>query len=122
MTNNMKIKESQTRYCWRDFEIKPTMFIDGHIDPCKFDLVRWYAHTHIESYNPLNKTTELIDCSCYSIASLNWCKSSGRFSFESYDMRFIDDYEEGLVQFIKEFTTSKEKEFIESGVSLNEYT
>ena len=27
---------------FKDFEIRPTCFLDGHTDPKRFDVVKWY--------------------------------------------------------------------------------
>ena len=27
---------------FKDFEIRPTCFLDGHTDPKKWDVVKWY--------------------------------------------------------------------------------
>lgn len=33
---------------FKDFEIRPTCFIDGHTDPKKWDVVKWQCHNPIE--------------------------------------------------------------------------
>ena len=33
---------------FKDFEIRPTLFLDGHTDPKKWDVVKWQDHGAIE--------------------------------------------------------------------------
>lgn len=40
---------------------------------------------------------------CYVVAFIKWDPKEPCWEFESVGMRFIDDYEEGLCEFIKKF-------------------
>lgn len=33
---------------FKDFEIRPACFIDGHTDPEKWDVLKWQCHNPIE--------------------------------------------------------------------------
>lgn len=43
-----KIYGGKGRMKFKDFEIRPTCFIDGHTDPKKWDVVKWQCHNPIE--------------------------------------------------------------------------
>lgn len=88
---------------FKNFEIRPTAFLDGHIDPTKFDVVKWYDHEPWEAINLRTGKKETSTRSCYSIAHIYWDEKEPCWEFSSVGTRFLEDYEEGLCEFIREW-------------------
>ena len=61
---------SKVTICFKNFEIRPTAFLDGHIDQNKFDVVKWYDHEPLEAINLKTGKRETSTRSCYSIAHI----------------------------------------------------
>lgn len=91
---------------FKDFEIRPTYFLDGNTNPKRFDVVRWY------------KTDKPQDSFCCSVAQIWWNDKEPCWEFKSIGTRFLEDYQEGLCEFIlkwleltdltRKFTEAKE--------------
>ena len=88
---------------FKDFEIRPTAYLDGHTDPKKWDVVKWQDHKPIESIDLRTGEKKISTRSCYSVAHLWWNEKEPCWEFESYGTRFLDDYEEGLCEFIRKW-------------------
>ena len=88
---------------FKDFEIRPTTFLDGHKDPTKFDVVKWQKHEPIEVYNLSTGKKEMSDSCCFSIAHIYWNEKEPCWEFESVGTRFLKYYEEGLCEFVREW-------------------
>lgn len=86
---------------FKDFEIRPTDFIDGHKDPNKFSLCKWY-----KTDKPIKVTDwetgkeKMQDTFCYVVAFIEWNEKEPCWEFKSVGTRFLEDYEEGLSEFI----------------------
>ena len=98
---------------FKNFEIRPTCFLDGHTDPKRWDVVKWYDHDPIEVTEWETGKKKFSTRSCYSVASLTWDEKERCWELESVGMRFLRDYEEGLCELILKWTelASLVKEF-----------
>lgn len=89
---------------FKDFEIRPTCFLDGHTDPMKWDVVKWHDHKPIEATDWNTGEKKISTRSCYSVAQLWWNVKEPCWEFESVGTRFLEEYEEGLCEFILKWT------------------
>lgn len=94
---------------WNNFQIRDVLYIDGHIDPNKFDVVKWTNHDPIEVTDWKTGKKKMSSRSCYSIGVVEYNPRSGSFGFTSVGLRFLEDYEEGLNEFILSFIRRKEE-------------
>ena len=85
---------------FKDFEIRPTQFIDGHTDPKKWDVVKWCDHDPILVHELTTGETKYSTRSCYSVADIWWNDKEPCWEFQSVGTRFLEDYTEGLCEFI----------------------
>lgn len=79
---------------FKDFEIRPVKSLDGVIDPKRFELVKWYDHEpyiHGESTSPR---------SCFVVAWLERNDKELGFELTSVGLRLVEDWVDGLDQFI----------------------
>lgn len=72
---------------FKDFEIRPTKGTKYH----DFEVVKWYWSEIFQK-----------EC-CYVLAWITWNAKEPCWEFKSVGMRFINDYEEGLCEYIKKF-------------------
>lgn len=68
---------------FKDFEIRPFKAMDGVINPKRFELVQWYKPD-----------------TCYVVAWLTWDDDGKYWSIESVAMRLMENWADGLDQFI----------------------
>lgn len=86
---------------FKDFEIRPTCFLNGHKDPKRWDVVKWEKHD-----NPIQVTEwetgkkKMQDTFCFSVAFLEWNDKESCWEMRSVGTRFLEYYEEGLCEFI----------------------
>ena len=86
---------------FKDFEIRPTCFLDGHTDPKKWDVVKWYkTDKPVEVTDAKTGEEKLEDTFCYSVAQIWWNEKELCWEFKSFGTRFLYDYEDGLCEFI----------------------
>lgn len=85
---------------FKDFEIRPTAFIDGHTDPKKWDVVKWKKHDPIGVLNLKTGEHEMLTESCFSVAQLEWNDKEPCWEMRSVGPRFLQYYQEGLCEFI----------------------
>ena len=93
---------------WGDFEFRKPVFVDGRDCPNEYDLVKW---VHTEPREVIDGRTGKKKISteyCYSIGKLVWDIDGQYFKFSSQGMRFLEDYEDGLNQFIIDFANKRE--------------
>lgn len=88
---------------FKNFEIRPICFLDGHTDPKKWDVVKWYDHDPIRVLDSATNTYKMSTRSCYSVATIWWNEKEPCWEFESVGTRFLRDYEEGLCEFINKW-------------------
>ena len=86
---------------FKDFEIMPTCFLDGHIDQKKWDVVKWCEEdTPIKVIDIETGEEKMKDTFCYSVAKIWWNEKEPCWEFESVGTRFLENYESGLCEFI----------------------
>ena len=79
---------------FRDFEIRPVKSLDGVIDTKRFELVKWYDH---EPYVHGESTSTR---SCFVVAWLEWNDKEPCFELKSVGLRLVENWVDGLDQFI----------------------
>ena len=79
---------------FKDFEIRPVKSLDGVIDPKRFELVKWYDH---EPYIHGESTSTR---SCFVVAWLEWNDKEPCFELKSVGLRLVENWVDGLDQFI----------------------
>ena len=90
---------------FKDFEIRPAIFLDGHTDPRRWDVVKWCKKdkpTKVIEWETGKEKMQ--DTFCYSVAHLWWNNKEPCWEFESVGTRFLEDYEEGLCEWILKWT------------------
>ena len=85
---------------FKDFEIRPTAFLDGHTDPKKWDVVKWEKHDPIRVFNLGTGEYEMSTKCCFSVAQLEWNDKEPCWEMRSVGTRFLEYYQEGLCEFI----------------------
>ena len=85
---------------YKDFEIRPTCYLDGHTDPNRFDVVKWYTHEPWEVTDLKTGEKKISTRSCYSVAHIWWNEKESGWEFKSVWTRFLEEYVEGLNEFI----------------------
>lgn len=91
----------ELKIAYKDFEIRPTKFLDGHTEPNKYDLVKWeYRKEPIEIYDLELGRKRMSDKFCFSIAHVYWNEKEPCWEFKSVGLRFLEYYEEGLCKFV----------------------
>lgn len=86
---------------FKDFEIRQVVFLDGHTDLKRWDVVKWYKTdkpTKVINWETGKEETK--DTFCCSIARLWWNDKEPCWEFESVGTRFLENYEEGLCEFV----------------------
>lgn len=90
---------------FKDFEIRPTCFLDGHTDPKKWDVVKWVKREEpLEVYDLELGKKKMSDRFCFSVAQLEWNEKEPCWEFSSVGTRFLEHYEEGLCEFVLKWT------------------
>lgn len=86
---------------FKDFEIRPTCFLDGHTDPKRWDVVKWCTLEKPERcFNLGSGEYKMSDTYCFSVASLAWNDKNDCWDMSAVGTRFLEYYEEGLCEFI----------------------
>lgn len=95
ITNGVTIQDKKEEHPMRykNFEIRET-----HSQHSKYEVVRWFDTMH--NGKPW----------CYVVAFIRWNPKEPCWVFESVGTRFIDDYENGLCEFISMFLEDKTPE------------
>lgn len=88
---------------WCNFQFRAPTYIDGHIEPYKFDLVKWSTHEPIEVYSITKGKNITTTQGCYSVGMLEWDAKDEYFEFRSCGMRYFEAHVPGLENFIKDF-------------------
>jgi hypothetical protein len=90
---------------FKDFEIRPTIFLDGHTDPKKWDVVKWVKREKPERVYDLGLGKyKMSDEYCFSVAFIEWNEKEPCWEFQSVGTRFLEYYEEGLCEFVYKWT------------------
>ena len=86
---------------FKDFEIIPTCFLDGHTDLKRFDVVKWCkTDKPVKVTDAKTGEEKMQDTFCYSVAQIWWNDKEPCWEFKSVGTRFLKDYQEGLCEFI----------------------
>lgn len=98
-----------------DFEIRPTAYLDGHKEPHHFQVVKWYKTKEpIEVTDWHTGEKKMKDTFTYAVAEIYWDEKEPGWEFESYGTRFLEDYQDGLAEFIlkwlEQYDLVREKE------------
>ena len=87
---------------FKDFEIRACKGVNARYH--KFELVKWYkTNAPVEVINVETEEKVFKSDFCYVVAFLNYNDREPCWKFESVGTRFIDDYVEGLCDYIKQF-------------------
>ena len=90
---------------WNGFQFRSPTYIDGHIEPYKFDLVKWEDCNPIEVTDFETSEKRMENRNCFSIATLIWDSDEEWFDFKSIGTRYleyrIDKLEEWILKFAK---------------------
>lgn len=89
---------------FKDFEIRPACFLDGHTDPKLWDVVKWVKHEPYEVIDGRTGKKKTSDMHCFSIAFIEWNEEEPCWEFRSVGTRFLEYYEEGLCEFVYKWT------------------
>lgn len=95
---------------WNGFQFRAPVYLDGHYDPYKFDLVK---HEECEPYEAIDFYTGekiIVTKTCFTIGTLIWNNKEGEF--ESCGLRYLKYRIDGLEKFILDFCNMMEKELL----------
>ena len=98
---------------WNDFQFRAPSYLDGHFEPHKFDLVKWEEHEPIEVLDWVTGEKKMSTSSCFSVAQLEWDEKDECFEFKSVGLRYLDNYVDGLNEFVLKFCKMMEQELSE---------
>ena len=85
---------------FKDFEIRPAYLIDGHTDPKIWEVVKWGHCEPTEVIDIETGKKKISDTYCFVIAFLKWNEKEPCWEMNSVGTRFLEYYEEGLIEFI----------------------
>lgn len=89
---------------YKDFEIRPVTALDGHQTPGRFEVIKWYKTDEpIEVTSASTGQKMLKDTFFYVVAFIEWNKKEPCWEFRSVGTRFLEDYTEGLCEYIMQF-------------------
>ena len=88
---------------WNGFQFRPPVYLDGHFDSHKFDLVKWVDHEPYEVIDLYSGKKKMSTRTCFSIGTLIWDQKEQDFEFESCGLRYLNHRIDGLEQFILDF-------------------
>ena len=97
---------------WNGFQFRAPVYLDGHFDPYKFDLVKWEDHEPYEVIDLYTGKKKMSTRSCFSIGFLKWDSKEPGFEFESCGLRYLEYRIDGLENFIFNFCAMMEQELI----------
>lgn len=90
---------------FKDFEIRPTCFLDGHTDPKQWDVVKWCKREKaVRVFDIGLGEYKMSDTYCFSVAHIEWNEKEPCWEFRSVGTRFLEYYEEGLCEFVYKWT------------------
>lgn len=98
---------------WNGFQFRAPVYLDGHFEPHKFSLIKWYEHEPYEAIDLYTGEKVIKTRTCYTIATLTWDEKEEWFEFESCGLRYLTDRIDGLEKFILDFCDMMEKELSE---------
>ena len=97
---------------WKGFQFRAPVYLDGHYEPHKFDLVKWVEHEPYEVMDWYTGEKVMNTKHCYSIGTLVWDNREQGFEFENCGLRYLRERIDGLEEFILDFCNMMEKELL----------
>lgn len=95
---------------WNNFQFRQPIYLDGHFEANKFDLVKWVNCEPREVLNMETGEKEIMSRYCFSIGRLIWNPREPGFNFESIGLRYLEERVDGLEEFILNFCKEMEEE------------
>lgn len=97
---------------WNEFQFRAPVYLDGHYDPYKFDLVKYEEHEPYEVIDFYTGEKIMVTKTCFTIGTLIWDNKEGGFEFESCGLRYLKYRIDGLEKFILDFCNMMKKELL----------
>ena len=97
---------------WNGFQFRAPVYLDGHFEPYKFDLVKWEDHEPYEVTDWHTGEKKISTKSCFTIARLIWDEKDYAFDFESCGLRYLEYRIDGLEKFILDFCKTMEMQLM----------
>lgn len=88
---------------WNSFQFRAPVYLDGHFEPHKFDLVKWEDHEPFEVTDLYTGEKKISTRGCFTIGTLSWNPKEPCFEFESCGLRYLQYRIDGLEKFILDF-------------------
>lgn len=98
---------------WNGFQFRAPVYLDGHFEPHRFDLVKWVKHEPHEVLDLYTNKKVMSSKHCYTIGTLIWNDREPCFEFESCGLRYLREREDGLEKFILDFCDMMESELLD---------
>lgn len=95
---------------WYDFQFRAPVYLDGHFEPYKFDLVKWNDCDPYEVIDSVTGKKKTVTRNCFTVGTLIWDKKEKYFWFESYGLRYFEEHTNGLDEFILDFCETMKKQ------------
>lgn len=89
---------------WNGFQIRQPNYLDGHFEPDIYDIIKWVKREEPTKVYSLSEEKYIISTEyCFSVAQIKWDKHEDWFDFESIGTRFLENYIDGLNEWIMNF-------------------
>lgn len=98
---------------WNGFQFRAPVYLDGHFEPHKFDLVKWEEHEPYEVIDLHTGEKKMSDRHCFTVCTVIWDAKEHGFKFHSCGLRYLEHRIDGLEKFIFDFCNMMEKELEE---------
>lgn len=93
---------------WNGFQFRSPVYLDGHFEPYKFDLIKWENHEPLEVIDLHTGKKRTQTRNCFTVATLIWDEYEHYFEFESCGLRYLEHRIDGLEKFILDFCKTME--------------
>lgn len=99
---------------FKDFEIRDIVYFGKPPKdrPIEFDLVKWQEHEPYEVIDLGTGEKKMSTKHCFSIARLWWNDHEPCFEFESVGLRYLENREDGLEEWLLKWCELKEYEIL----------
>lgn len=95
---------------WNGFQIRQPIYIDGHFEPHRFDLVKFEEHEPYEVIDWYTGEKKISTRSCFTVGTLVWDSKDYCFDFKSCGLRYLEHRVDGLEKFILDFCETMEQQ------------
>ena len=100
---------------WNGFQFRAPTYLDGHIEPYEFDLVKWQDYeSPIEVVDLETGERKMSTKCCFSIGTLIWDIYEVWFTFKSVGTRYLEHRIDKLEEWILKFAELKAVELRET--------